>query len=132
MSQVEFSEEGVLAAAREATGGLDDFGPEEFREGLRVLLQTYDEAGYSEQGRKRSWRRVVQLDAQPAGGRHLEAHVVEVGLVREGAALRDGDVGAVQEQVRAIERLEHPDVGKGRPERGDDRAHVVGGQVVGL
>ncbi len=35
------SEERLLEAARKATG-LDDFGGEPFREGLRVLLEAYD------------------------------------------------------------------------------------------
>ena len=35
------SEEGLLDAARQATG-FDDFGGEPFREGLRVLLEAYD------------------------------------------------------------------------------------------
>ena len=61
VSEVEFSEEGVLAAAREQTG-LSDFGDEGFREGLRVLLETYaTTARFSERGRRRNHRRVVQL-----------------------------------------------------------------------
>ena len=60
-TELEFTEEAVLEAARTATG-LADFGDEGFREGLRVLLRTYDgEARFTEQGRKRNWRRVVQL-----------------------------------------------------------------------
>jgi hypothetical protein len=61
MSEFEFSEESVLQAAREATG-LSDFGDEGFREGLRVLLDTYrDTAHFDERGVKRNWRRVVGL-----------------------------------------------------------------------
>jgi hypothetical protein len=56
-----FEEEAVLAAAREATG-LSDFGDPAFREGLRVLLETYEKtAGFDDKGRRRNWRRVVQL-----------------------------------------------------------------------
>jgi len=56
-----FDEAAVLAAARQATG-LDDFGGDDFREGLRVLLQTYaTTAGLTERGRRMNWRRVVQL-----------------------------------------------------------------------
>jgi hypothetical protein len=62
--EFEFSEESVLEAAREATG-LSDFGDEDFREGLRVLLTTYDKtAGFNEKGRRRFYRRVVQLLSQ--------------------------------------------------------------------
>ncbi len=61
MSEFAFEEEAVLAAARDATG-LSDFGDPAFREGLRVLLETYEHgAGFSEKGRRRYWRRVVQL-----------------------------------------------------------------------
>ena len=48
MAAMEFSEESVLEAARQATG-LSDFGDDGFREGLRVLLETYrDTAGFDE------------------------------------------------------------------------------------
>jgi hypothetical protein len=61
MSQTAFTEDSVLAAAREAAG-LSDFGDPSFREGLRVLLETYDKtANFSERGRQRNWRRLVQL-----------------------------------------------------------------------
>jgi len=61
MSEMEFKEEAVLEAARQATG-LSDFGDDRFREGLRVLLETYDKtAGFNEKGVRRHWRRVVSL-----------------------------------------------------------------------
>ncbi len=60
MSEVRFDDEGVLEQARQAAG-LEDFGDPGFREGLHALLRTYDENPYSEKGRKRNWRRVVQL-----------------------------------------------------------------------
>ena len=61
MSEIEFREDLALAEAREATG-LSDFGDEGFREGLRVLLETYRKtARFNEKGRRRNWRRVVQL-----------------------------------------------------------------------
>jgi hypothetical protein len=51
----------VLGAAEQATG-LSDFGDPGFREGLRVLLETYEKtADFNEKGRKRNWRRLVQL-----------------------------------------------------------------------
>jgi hypothetical protein len=57
----DLSEESLLAEAR-AQAGLADFGDPGFREGLRVLLATYDgEANLSPAGRKRTRRRLVQL-----------------------------------------------------------------------
>lgn len=52
--------EGLLADARQATG-LEDFGDASFREGLGVLLETYERAGLRPGGRKRTRRRLVQL-----------------------------------------------------------------------
>ena len=61
MAELEFTEEGVLEAARRATG-LSDFGDSGFREGLRVLLRTFDEtARFNEKGCKRNHRRIVSL-----------------------------------------------------------------------
>ncbi|HEY8154626.1 MAG TPA: sulfotransferase [Myxococcota bacterium] len=59
-SQIDFGVEALLAEARAATG-LSDFGPEDFREPLAVLCQTYDGAPFDERGRKRNRRRVLQL-----------------------------------------------------------------------
>ena len=57
----DLSEESLLAEAS-AQAGLSDFGDPGFREGLRVLLATYDgEANLSPAGRKRTRRRLVQL-----------------------------------------------------------------------
>lgn len=61
MSEVRFTVEAALAAATQETG-LSDFGDDGFREGLRVLLETYDQsAGLSEKGRHMNWKRVVDL-----------------------------------------------------------------------
>ena len=61
MSEHRFEAETLLEAARRKTG-LSDFGGDDFREGLDVLLKTYDTtAGLSEAGRKMNWKRVVQL-----------------------------------------------------------------------
>lgn len=57
---IELSEEALLAEARQQTG-LTDFGPPDFREGLRVLLETYERAGLTAKGRKRTRRRLLQL-----------------------------------------------------------------------
>ncbi len=53
-------EEALLAAAREATG-LADFGDPDFRDGLRALIATYEGHPYTEKGRKRNQRRLVNL-----------------------------------------------------------------------
>jgi hypothetical protein len=55
-----FEPESLLAEARAATG-LADFGPDDFREPLRVLCETYDRAPFDARGRKRNRRRLVQL-----------------------------------------------------------------------
>ncbi|MCP5065089.1 MAG: sulfotransferase [bacterium] len=61
MTDYPFHEDAVLEAARKATG-LSDPGGNDFLEGLRVLLETYDgSAGLSERGRKHNWRRLVLL-----------------------------------------------------------------------
>ena len=57
---LDLSEESLIAAARESTG-LTDFGNEGFREGLRVLLETYEKAGLRPGGRKVTRRRLIQL-----------------------------------------------------------------------
>ena len=53
--------EPLLDDARAAAGGLEDFGDPPFREGLGVLLETYERAGLKPGGRKRTRRRLVQL-----------------------------------------------------------------------
>ena len=53
--------EPLLADARTAAGGLDDFGDASFREGLGVLLETYERADLKPGGRKRTRGRLVQL-----------------------------------------------------------------------
>jgi Sulfotransferase family len=53
------SEEALHAAAA-ALAGAADFGPDDYREGLRALLQSYDaEAGLSELGRFAAWTQLV-------------------------------------------------------------------------
>jgi len=52
--------EGLIAEARAATG-LEDFGEPDPREGLAVLLSTYERVGLRAGGRKRTHGRVVQL-----------------------------------------------------------------------
>lgn len=61
MSDVIFTIDSVLSDAIEKSGGLDNFGLNSFREGLGVLLETYENNGFSERGRRRLRRRVVDL-----------------------------------------------------------------------
>jgi len=60
MSEINFDVESVLSEA-EAKAKLNDFGSDDFREGLEVLLKTYDNNGYTEKGRHKSRKRVVDL-----------------------------------------------------------------------
>lgn len=97
MSVVDFGEAGVLEDARRATG-LEDFGPGEFREGLRMLLRTYDENPFNEKRRARQRQRLVQLlstrlRVQEAFRKHPEIHerklrrpMVLTGLPRSGTS----------------------------------------------
>ena len=61
MSEVGFDEAAILEDARAEAGGLADFGADDFREGLSVLCRTYDENPFTETGRRRSRRRLVDL-----------------------------------------------------------------------
>jgi len=101
-----FTEESLLEEARRSTG-LGDFGDEGFREGLRVLLETYEAtAGFNDKGRKRNWRRVLQLlqnrlRIQEALTKHPEIHereilrpVVLTGLPRSGTSALFNLLGA--------------------------------------
>jgi hypothetical protein len=56
----DFQDEVLLEEARAATG-LSDFGPDDFREPLRVLCQSYAQAPFDERGHKRNRRRVIGL-----------------------------------------------------------------------
>ena len=98
MADIVFEREAALAAAREATG-LSDFGNPAFLEGLDVLLETYGQtADFTEKGRQRNWRRVVQLlstrlRVEAAFARHPEIEsrdirrpMVLTGLPRSGTS----------------------------------------------
>src|SRR5262245_65232249 len=80
---LELREEPLLDAARTRTG-LTDFGPDDFRERLRVLLRAFDEeAGLSPAGRFMQWQLLVQLLRnrlliQDLLARHPEIHDVPV------------------------------------------------------
>lgn len=50
----------ILTEARRQAG-LDDFGPDDFEEGLRILIETYNRAGYDEHGQHRNRARLLSL-----------------------------------------------------------------------
>lgn len=82
MSSISFDINSVLDEAR-SKAGLDNFGSDDFMPGLAVLLQTYDQCGYNEKGRKRARRRVVDLLAarlriEQAFIQHPEIDQVEI------------------------------------------------------
>jgi hypothetical protein len=60
MSDPSFDTAALLEEARTATG-LGDFGSDDYRDGLRMLCETYDRNPYNEKGRRRNRRRLVQL-----------------------------------------------------------------------
>jgi len=60
VSAVTFVERELLAEAR-AAAKLEDFGGDEFLPGLRALLRCYDENAWTEKGRTRNRRRLVNL-----------------------------------------------------------------------
>lgn len=82
MSEVSFDAEQLLEEARKGTG-LDDFGSDDFREGLGLLLETYDTNGYEEDGRRRTRGRVLgllmeRLRIEDAWKAHPEIRDVEI------------------------------------------------------
>ena len=129
---IDWSEESVLAEARWATG-LSDFGAEPFRDGLRALLRTHAENPFSEKGRARSRRRVVNLLAtrlrvEAALARHPEiltqrvAHpVVLTGLPRSATSALFNLLGedAAARPLRLWE-AQCPDPLEGRPSASED------------
>ncbi len=60
MTEVRFDEKELLAEARAATG-LADFGPDDFRQGLAVLIETIERNPFTEKGRTRNRQRLVRL-----------------------------------------------------------------------
>jgi hypothetical protein len=102
----DLSLESLLDEAR-AQAGLDDFGDPRFREGLGVLLETYETtANLSPAGRKRTRRRLVQLLAtrlrvEAAWKRHPEVRGIPLrgpvyltGLPRTGTSALFNLLGA--------------------------------------
>jgi hypothetical protein len=102
----DLSLESLLAEAR-AQAGLDDFGDPRFRDGLGVLLETYETtANLSPAGRKRTRRRLVQLLAtrlrvEAAWKRHPEVRGIAIerpvyltGLPRTGTSALFNLLGA--------------------------------------
>ena len=57
---VNFDLDPLLAEAQQLTG-LSDFGTQDFRSGLKILLQTYDQNNYTDTGRYKSRKRVLDL-----------------------------------------------------------------------
>lgn len=105
MSAAAFEEAAVLAEAR-AAAKLDNFGGDEFLPGLRALLRTYDASAWSEKGRTRNRRRLVNLLAtrlkvEAAFAQHPEIlerpvtqPVVLTGLPRSGTSALFSLLGA--------------------------------------
>ncbi len=60
MAEAEFDAEQLLEEARARTS-LEDFGPEPFREGLRVLCETYARHPFDERARRRNRQRLLHL-----------------------------------------------------------------------
>lgn len=60
MSDISFDIEGILAYAQKKSG-LEDFGSDDFKEGLQTLCETYDNNGYNEEGRKKNRKRLQSL-----------------------------------------------------------------------
>lgn len=54
-------DEATLVAEAIAATGLDDFGGDDFRPGLRALIETYDGHAFDERGRRRNRRRLLGL-----------------------------------------------------------------------
>ncbi len=77
MSEWIYTDEALVETARQKTG-LEDFGGEEFRQGLSVLCETMEKsAGMNEAGRKQNWKRFeklleLRLKIQAALARHPE------------------------------------------------------------
>jgi len=60
MSEINFDREKLLQEAQSKTG-LTDFGANDFMEGLGVLLETYDHNDFTEKGRYKNRKRVLDL-----------------------------------------------------------------------
>ena len=60
MTNPSFDSAALLEIAADAEG-LQDFGPDDFRDGLRVLCETYGGQPFHEKARRRHHRRLVSL-----------------------------------------------------------------------
>lgn len=60
MSQISFDMDTLLQEAQQKTS-LNDFGNNDFKTGLKILLDTYDHNGYTEKGRHKNRKRVLDL-----------------------------------------------------------------------
>ncbi|MBK7952287.1 MAG: sulfotransferase [Deltaproteobacteria bacterium] len=61
MAEAGSLDEAELIAEAVAATGLDDFGGEDFRPGLRALIETYEGHAFDERGRRRNRRRLLGL-----------------------------------------------------------------------
>jgi hypothetical protein len=136
MSEYAFDANTVLAAARDKAG-LSDFGDEGFAKGLGVLLETYDAPGaLTESGRKKNWKRLVNLLAtrlrvEAAFARHPEIREREIrrpvfltGLPRTGTSALFNLLG-MDPATRALLLWEgmFPDPIEGLPPGAEDPRH---------
>ena len=60
MSEINFDSEKLLQEAQSKTG-LNNFGSNDFKPGLQKLLETYDHNGFTEKGRYKNRKRVLDL-----------------------------------------------------------------------
>jgi hypothetical protein len=136
-----FDEDTLLAEARESAGGLADFGPGDFRPGLRALCESYRRAPLSVAGAKRSHRRLrtllaTRLRVQEGFRRHPEIRerlidrpMVLTGLPRTGtSALLNLLARDPAARPLLFWETSCPDPLQGRPDAARDprRASIVG------
>jgi len=60
MTQISFDINALLQEAQQKTG-FTNFGDDDFKAGLKVLLETYDHNGFTEKGRYKNRKRVLDL-----------------------------------------------------------------------
>jgi len=136
----------ALHAAASARAGADDFGPPDYCQGLRLLLQAFDEAPFSASGRRFAFGAltgvlVARLYAQSGWSRHpqyrsvaIRAPLVITGIPRTGTTALH-KLLSVDPQFQGIERwlaatpMVRPPRGRW-PEQPEYRACVAGLQAV--
>ena len=105
MSEIRFDEKEMLEEARVATG-LSDFGADDFRQGLGLLIETVEKNPFTEKGRRRTRERLMRmlmgrLRIEEAFRRHPEIREREIlrpmfltGLPRSGTSALFNLLGA--------------------------------------